>query len=30
MQTVRTRTIMQPEIGLAGIFDFLTGQEPEG
>ena len=23
-------TILQPEISYAGVFDFLTGQEPEG
>jgi len=30
MLNARTLTIMQPEIAYAGVFDFLTGQEPEG
>ena len=28
--TTQTLTIPQPEIAYAGIFNFLTGQEPEG
>ena len=30
MPAARTLTIPQTEIAYTGVFDFLTGQEPEG